>query len=71
MRWLLGVLDHLIIRLKQKDPPPLAVKLPSCAQIVRELLAFKANNKSWDVYDSTDQKPFLCEIRAYLNAIFG
>jgi predicted ATP-grasp superfamily ATP-dependent carboligase len=71
MRWLLGVLDHLIIRLKQKDPQPLAVKLPSCAQIVRELLAFKAKNTSWDVYDSSDQKPFLCEIRAYVDAIFG
>jgi predicted ATP-grasp superfamily ATP-dependent carboligase len=71
MRWSLGVVDHLIIRMKRKAAAKIPVKLPSCARVIRDLLAFKAENTSWDVYDSADRKPFFWELKSYLAALLG
>lgn len=67
LKWFLGVLDHLIIRMKNKDCllnlPPDA---PTRWQVICELLKRGENNTSFDVYDPSDMKPFVSEIKTYL-----
>jgi predicted ATP-grasp superfamily ATP-dependent carboligase len=70
MKWSLGILDHLIIRLKRRDsfqslpPPP-----PTLWQVMGELVNFCDEHTSSDVYDIEDTKPFYNEVKSYFGNI--
>lgn len=73
MKWLLGSLDHLLIRLKNRSN---ALNLPpghpSRAHSLKNLLMFWERNSSYDVLDSRDMGPFAHELWTYLrHAIRG
>ena len=67
MKWFFGTLDHLLIRLKNKDAslnlPPGA---PSKTRAVMDFLKIWERNTSFDVLDRKDLRPFLFESRSYL-----
>lgn len=72
MKWFLGTLDHLLIRLKNSDGelnlPPDA---PSKWRCLLDFLKIKEKNTSFDVLNWHDLHPFLFEARAYLNQVVG
>ncbi len=67
LKWLLGSLDHLLIRLANSD---LALNLPPGSpprwRAVLEFLKIREKNMSFDVFDSKDPGPFWFEGRSYL-----
>lgn len=67
LKWLLGTLDHLIIRIKNKDselnlPPGYPTKLKS----VIDFIKIKESNTVFDVLDVRDIRPFICELQQYI-----
>lgn len=66
MKWYFGTLDHLIIRLKNKDKelnlPPGS---PSKIRVVLDFLKIWERNTSFDVFDRRDFGPFLFEAMNY------
>jgi hypothetical protein len=72
LKWFLGILDHLIIRLKKNgrllNLPP---ESPTCWQVASELVKCGKPNTSFDVYDPRDLKPFVSEIKAYISDLVG
>jgi predicted ATP-grasp superfamily ATP-dependent carboligase len=70
MKWFLGTLDHLFIRLRHKES---TLNLPpgcgSKANAVYEFLKLKEKNTVFDVIDRKDIGPFWCEIQAYISAL--
>jgi len=71
LKWLLGTLDHLIIRLKNKNSalhlPP---EYPSKLQSVIDFLKIRDSNAVFDVFDKKDIKPFIVELKQYVQNIF-
>lgn len=70
LKWLLGTLDHLIIRLKNKDsalnlPPGFPNKIDSLIDFFK----VKDTNTVFDVLDRRDMSPFFYELRKYINDI--
>lgn len=67
LKWFFGILDHLIIRVKNGDH---LLKLPPASptrwQVTREFLKIRHANTSFDVYDSGDMRPFVSEAKAYI-----
>ena len=59
LRWFLGTLDHLIIRLKKDGP----AKVLSYNAL---MLFQKIGRTKYDVFDANDIKPFLRELKNYL-----
>lgn len=72
LKWFYGILDHLIIRLKN-DGSPLNIPpgVPACWQVIKELMKFNYENSSSDVYDSNDIRPFISETKMYLKNIIS
>ena len=72
LKWFLGILDHLIIRLKKNgrllNLPP---ESPTCWQVARELVKSGRPDTSFDVYDPRDLKPFVSEIKSYIRDLIG
>ncbi|MDZ7759330.1 MAG: ATP-grasp domain-containing protein [Desulfovermiculus sp.] len=67
MKWFLGTLDHLLIRLKNKDADlNLPSGYPSKWKAVVDFLHVWERNTSFDVLDRKDLRPFLFEARNYL-----
>jgi predicted ATP-grasp superfamily ATP-dependent carboligase len=68
LKWPLGILDHVIIRLKKND---LSINLPpgtpSCRRLAIELLTKRNINVTFDVCDPDDIKPFIAEVKAYFH----
>ena len=66
VKWFLGTLDHLLIRLKSRDSelnlPP---GYPSKWRAVVDFLHVWERNTSFDVFDRNDLQPFLFEARNY------
>lgn len=66
LKWLLGTLDHLIIRLKNSDSrlnlPP---DSPSKINALVDFLKIKDTNTVFDVFNKRDLGPFLREIIEY------
>jgi len=67
LRWLLGTLDYLLIRLKNKDadlqlPPQSHTKL----QAIIEFLKLKKRSTGFDVFDRNDLRPFVLELKEYM-----
>jgi predicted ATP-grasp superfamily ATP-dependent carboligase len=69
MKWFLGTLDHLLIRLRHKNG---TLNLPpgsgSKANALYEFLKLKEKNTVFDVIDRKDIRPFLNELQSYLSA---
>lgn len=67
LKWTFGILDHLLIRLKNRDHD---LNLPPGAytrkQVARELLCCRDQNTSLDVYESEDPGPFWSEAKKYV-----
>lgn len=70
LKWFLGILDHLIIRIKHVDG---SLKLPpgspTCWQVVRQLMKRGNEEMSFDVYDPEDRKPFVSEVKSYMKEL--
>ncbi|MEI9475725.1 MAG: ATP-grasp domain-containing protein, partial [Deltaproteobacteria bacterium] len=70
LKWILGTLDHLLIRLKNKNERlNLPEDSPSRTRAVVEFLKIKEKNTKFDVFDFHDLSPFLLECRDYLSDI--
>lgn len=69
-RWLLGDLDHLLLRLLGRDrdvlDPALAATSP-----VREFLKFRDPVVQYDVYRRDDPRPMSYELREHVRALAG
>lgn len=67
LKWVFGMLDHLIIRIKRGgcliNMPPGSL---SCWQVARELMRIRDRNSSSDVYDFSDLRPVFSEFKSYL-----
>lgn len=70
LKWFLGTLDHLLIRLKHSEEelnlPPGS---PSKWQAVLDFLKVCENNMSFDVFDRDDPAPFWFEARSYFHML--
>lgn len=69
MRWLIGTLDNLLIRLKNKEERILsqdAISLIESCKYPYE----KKRKTTFDVFRHDDIKPFIFEIREYFQSIF-
>lgn len=70
LKWSLGMLDHLIIRIVKRNQfvnlPP---GTPSCWQIIMNLLKCKSPNTADDVFDKKDLWPMITEIKIYIRTI--
>lgn len=67
MKWFLGTLDHLLIRLKNSDLSlNLTPEFPSKWGSVVEFLKISENNTSFDVIDRKDMAPFVWEMQNYI-----
>ena len=71
LKWFLGTLDHLLIRLKHNraalNLPPDA---PSRIGALAEFLKIWGGDSSFDVFDQNDIGPFLFEARSYVRQAF-
>jgi predicted ATP-grasp superfamily ATP-dependent carboligase len=66
-RWLLGDLDHLLLRLfRSADALDLPVGAPSAVATLVDFLKVVRPKLHYEVIDRTDWHPFLAELRAYL-----
>lgn len=71
LKWIFGMVDHMIIRLKKEDR--LQNLFPGSLtrwQVTKEMLKTDENT-SFDVYDSEDPKPFVWEIKDYIRNLIG
>jgi len=69
LKWFFGILDHLIIRIKNRNSVKIPIEVPTCWQVVGELLNIRETNTSYDVYDSKDMKPFMLEVVSYISGL--
>jgi hypothetical protein len=71
-RWLLGDLDHLLLRLRRSaralDLPDGA---PSTSRVLLDFLRFVQPKLHYDVLDAADLRPFVHEIGQYLRGLSG
>lgn len=71
MKWFLGTLDHLLIRLRHRDAslnlhPGAGTKTDA----IIEFFKLRSKNMVFDVIDLKDLKPFRYEIQSYLTSLF-
>ncbi|MBT1071827.1 carboxylate--amine ligase [Pelotalea chapellei] len=72
LKWLFGMLDHLIIRLKNRGPSAaMPVDIPPVMQVMRDLLVPGGANTAGDVYDFDDLQPFISEAKSYFRNVAG
>ena len=70
MKWFLGTLDHLLIRLSHKESSlNLSPGSGSKANAIYEFLKLKEKNTVFDVIDRSDIRPFWCEVQSYVSAL--
>ena len=72
MKWFLGTLDHLLIRLKNSDKnltlPP---QSHSKCGALRQFFEIWEKNTTFDVFDRKDLRPFLFETYSYIRDVFA
>jgi predicted ATP-grasp superfamily ATP-dependent carboligase len=69
-RWLLGDLDHLLLRLFKRDRDlRLPDAAPSRIRTLLDFLKFAGQGLHYEVLDRDDLRPFLYEVRQYLGAL--
>jgi predicted ATP-grasp superfamily ATP-dependent carboligase len=70
LKWFLGTLDHLAIRLKnRREALNLTPGSPSKGRALMQFFHIWEKNTSFDVFDCDDPGPFRCEATAYLQQI--
>ncbi len=70
LKWFLGTLDHLIIRLKNDDASlNLPTGSPSKFRCFMDFLKVWEKNTSFDVIDKDDIRPFTSELREYIRSL--
>ncbi|MES9991079.1 MAG: ATP-grasp domain-containing protein [Candidatus Thiodiazotropha sp.] len=70
LKWFLGTLDHLVIRLfSSKVKLNLPDESPSKLHSILEFLNIFEKDTSFDVISKTDIKPFIYEIKQYIRAL--
>lgn len=71
-RWLLGDLDHLLLRMRYSDRDlNLPDGAPSRARALLDFLKFTESDLHYEIVDRDDVRPFMYEIRQYANELFG
>jgi predicted ATP-grasp superfamily ATP-dependent carboligase len=71
LKWFLGILDHIVIRLKKgKHLQQLPPETPALWQVTRELFKARNTDTSFDVFEWKDMKPFVSEAKAYMRNLF-
>jgi predicted ATP-grasp superfamily ATP-dependent carboligase len=69
-RWLLGDLDHLLLRLFKRDRDlRLPDAAPSRTRTLLDFLKFADQGLHYEVIDGHDPRPFLYELRQYVKAL--
>jgi len=69
-RWLLGDLDHMVLRLaRSAEALDLPDGAPSTARTLRDFLTVAQPKLHYEVISGTDWRPFACELRRYLQAL--
>jgi predicted ATP-grasp superfamily ATP-dependent carboligase len=72
LKWFLGTLDHLLIRLRNsRERLNLSADAPSKVRALAEFLMIWERNTSFDVNDRNDFAPFCYELYSYLRQIRG
>ncbi len=72
MKWLLGTLDHMLIRLRNSDAKlNLPAGYPSKLQTVIDFIKFKESGCGFDVLQGSDLQPFLHELSEYVTNILS
>ncbi len=72
MKWLLGTLDHMLIRLRNSDVKlNLPAGYPSKLQTVIDFIKFKESGCGFDVLRVSDLQPFFHELSKYMADILG
>lgn len=66
LKWQLGMLDHILIRLKKPNHKILHKGLPSIRSVVYQLIPSDVRSNSSDVFDRQDLKPLIRESIIYL-----
>jgi hypothetical protein len=70
LKWLFGILDHLIIRLKKRTGTAGTLPvLPPLRQVLLELIKTANPDTSFDVYDREDRRPFFSEAKKYFRSL--
>lgn len=70
MKWILGTLDHLLIRLKNTDAKlHLSQGCPSRFKAVLDFMRIWGRNTSFDVFGRDDFGPFMLEMKSYLQTL--
>ena len=70
LKWFFGILDHLLIRLKNGNGSlNISPEFPTCMQVIRELFKIGDRSTSFDVYDPKDIGPSISETKTYLKNI--
>jgi predicted ATP-grasp superfamily ATP-dependent carboligase len=67
-RWLLGDLDHLLMRVRGTDPAPPGS--PALARLVLDFCRFFRRDTHYEVESASDPGPALHELRCYVRALF-
>ncbi len=71
LKWFLGTLDHLLIRLKNDDAElHLSPASPSKMQAILDFMNIWEKDMSFDVADREDVRPFLWELQEYVKRLF-
>ncbi len=70
LKWFLGMLDHLLIRVMHQDRsynlPPGSL---TCWQVARQLMKNCNDNMTFDVYDPEDRNPLISEVKVYIKEL--
>lgn len=69
LRWLLGDLDHLLLRLFKDEKSLASGGMPTRLAAVREFLRYHGGDRHYDVFRRGDPRPFLHESCAYLREL--
>ena len=72
MKWLLGTLDHMLIRLRNSDVKlNLPAGYPSKLQTIVDFMKFKEAGCGFDVLKISDPKPFFHELSEYITDLLS
>src|SRR4029077_5992663 len=69
-RWLLGDLDHMLLRLfRSAEALDLPGGAPSALSTLLDFLKVAQPKLHYDVISGTDWRPFACELRQYVRSL--
>jgi len=72
LKWHLGMLDHILIRIKKGDRKlNLTPGTPGIWRVMSELIHLNGGSTTSDVLDTKDILPFLTELKFYIKELLG